>query len=281
MAGDLKSLIVLAGQASMMLVVFTIGLRARPADLAFAIRRPRLLLRGIFAVNIVVPAVAVALCLLFPVDRATAAGLIIMAVSPLAPLVPGKMFKAGADEEFVVGTYVALVLASLVMVPLAVALVAAMFGRHVTLPISTIASFVGISILTPLIVGVLTIVAYVVLIPIVVLIIGASASKIGALLGDGTLAVIILTVLSALAAGYWLGGPKAQHRLALGQAAATRHPGIAALIIKRNFDDPRVMLAVVLFLLVSVVVTLVYQAVLLKRIRGGEAAGGERPCETS
>jgi BASS family bile acid:Na+ symporter len=167
----------------------------------------------------------------------------------------------------------------------------------VTLPISTIASFVGISILTPLIVGVvvgalwpravnnaariLTIVAYVVLIPIVVLIIGASASKIGALLGDGTLAVIILTVLSALAAGYWLGGPKAQHRLALGQAAATRHPGIAALIIKRNFDDPRVMLAVVLFLLVSVVVTLVYQAVLLKRIRGGEAAGGERPCETS
>src|SRR5881394_3288596 len=109
---EFKSLIPPIVQASMMLVIFAIGLQARWGDLLCVLRRPGLLERSILAVNVVVPAVAVGLCLLFPVDRLTASGLIILAVSPLAPFVPGKMLKTGAGREFVVGTYVALVLAS-------------------------------------------------------------------------------------------------------------------------------------------------------------------------
>jgi BASS family bile acid:Na+ symporter len=290
MAEELKSIIPLVAQASLMLLIFAIGLQSRWGDLVHAFRRPVLLARSVFAVNVLVPVVAVALCLLFPVDRATAAGLIIMAVSPLAPLVPGKMFKTGADRQFVVGTYVALVLVAVLMVPLTVEVLTLAVDRDVSAPISLIAPFVATSILLPLVLGVLvatswprlgeraarylTLLAYLVLLPIVALVIATSLSKFGTLLGDGTLAIIVLTVSAALAAGHWLGGASQQERMALGQAAATRHPGIAALIIHRHFDNPRVMLAVALFLVVSIIVTGVYQSLLLKRIRPRKDASG-------
>jgi BASS family bile acid:Na+ symporter len=97
------------------------------------------------------------------------------------------------------------------------------------------------------------------------------------LVGDGTVVVINLTVLAGIAAGHWLGGPNPSHRAALAQAAATRHPGIAALIAHRNFDNPQVVLAIMLFLLVSVVLSALYGRWAHSQV----AASGTRRRQTS
>jgi BASS family bile acid:Na+ symporter len=264
----------LVAQASLMLLVLAVGLESSWSDLAYVWQRPGLLLRGFVAVNLIVPASALLLCLAFPVDKMTEAGLVIMAVSPLAPLVVGKMMKTGADRAYVVGTYSALVAISVLVVPATFELLGALFGRDASVPIAMIARFVLVSVAAPLVVGVIvatiskdfghraapiaTKIAFACLVPIILLIIYRSGGAALALVGDGSLAVIVLTVVAGIGAGHLMGGEDRTRRTALAQAAATRHPGIAAMVANRHFHDKQVLLAIVLFLLTSIVVSAIY-----------------------
>src|ERR1044072_2077287 len=101
----MQAAIQIVAQVSLMLLVLAVALQSSWSDLAYVWRRPTLLLRGFVAINLVVPLCAVILCLIFPVQQMTKAGLVIMAASPLAPFVLGKMMKTGADRAYVVGTY--------------------------------------------------------------------------------------------------------------------------------------------------------------------------------
>lgn len=261
-------------QGSLFLLVMGIGLQSRWSDLTYALTKPRMLLRGFVAVNIVVPVAAVLLCLIFPVDRLTRVGLIIMSVSPLAPFAPLKMIKTGAQKSAVIGFYVALVAASVVVVPATVAIMNWFVASEVSLPVMSIGWFVLQTILVPITIGmavgsqwpdfgrraarVATLAAYIVLLPLAILILVKMGGAMFQLLGDGTLAVIVLTVLAGLAAGHWLGGDVPENRIARAQAAATRHPGIAALIAQRNFGDQQVIAAILLFLIVGMVIDVIY-----------------------
>jgi BASS family bile acid:Na+ symporter len=270
----MQALIQVILQCSLMLLILGVGLQSSWSDLAYVWRRPALLLRGFVAVNVIVPLSAIILCLLFPSDRLTKAGIIIMAVSPLAPFVIGKMIKAGADRSYVVGTYSALIAASVVVIPVTFELIELLVGRDTSVPVAMVAKFVLQSVALPLVFGVAIAtwfqelarraapiarsVALVGLVPIFLLIVYRSGAAAVSLVGDGSLAVIVLTVVAGIAAGHWLGGSDPARRTALAQAAATRHPGIAAMIANRHFDDKRVMLAVILFLLSSIVVSAIY-----------------------
>jgi BASS family bile acid:Na+ symporter len=279
-------------QGSLFLLVLAVGVQSSSSDLAYVVERPSLLLRGFVAVNIVVPICAVLLCLVFPVDKMTKAGIVIMSVSPLAPFVIGKMLKTGADRSYVVGTYAALMAASILVVPATFGLIGILFGRDASVPIVMLARFVGIFVALPLIAGVmigtwlkdtgrsnervgriLTYVAYAILLPFVFALLYRTGGAALALIGDGSLAIIVLTVMAGIAAGHWLGGNDNARRMALAQAAATRHPGIAMLVARRHFEDQRVALAIILFLLTSIVVSALYEKWMTKRL----AAHGASP----
>ena len=288
----MQAAIQIVAQASLMLLVLAVGLQSSWSDLAYVWQRPGLLFRGFVAVNLIVPVCAVLLCLAFPADKTTKAGLVIMAVSPLAPFVIGKMMKTGADRAYVVGTYSALMATSVLVVPATFELLGILIGRDASVPIAMIGRFVLISVAAPLVVGVIvatlssdfgrragpiaTKIALICLVPIILLILYRSAGAAFALIGDGSLAVIILTVVAGIAAGHLLGGPEPERRAALAQAAATRHPGIAAMVANRHFDDKRVLLAIILFLLTSIVVSAIYAKWVTRRpaVRGTRAATG-------
>jgi BASS family bile acid:Na+ symporter len=283
----MQAAIQIVAQVSLMLLVLAVGLQSSWSDLAYVWRRPALLLKAFIAVNLIVPVCAVILCLALPVDKMTKAGLVIMAVSPLAPFVIGKMMKTGADRAYVVGTYSALMAISVLVVPATFGLLGILFGRDASVPINLIARFVLMSVAAPLVVGVViatwrsdfgrragpiaTKIALLFLLPIVLLILYRSAGAALGLVGDGSLAVIILTVAAGIAAGHVLGGPEPERRAALAQAAATRHPGIAAMVANRHFDDKRVLLAIVLFLLTSIVVSAAYSKWIASRASGPRA----------
>jgi len=274
-----KELVALGVQISLLLIVLSIGLQARWSDLTYAFRHPRQLLRAFVAVNLVVPLVAYVLCRLLPLEPMTEVGLVLMAVSPLAPFAPGKMLKAGADRPFVDGLYLTLLIAAVVIVPATLALISALSQYTISqqtaqISILEVGLVVAKSVLVPMLVGltvsgiwptlagklapIARIAGYVLLLPIALLILLKMGSGLASLIGHGGLIVITVTVLAGIAAGHWLGGQVPGHRLALSQAAATRHPGIAGLIAHKNFADPQVLLAIVLFLLVSVVVSTIY-----------------------
>lgn len=291
----MQAVIQIVAQGSLLLLIFAVGVQSSSADLSYVAKQPSLFLRGFVAVNLVVPVVAVLLCLFLPIDRMTKAGIVIMSVSPLAPFVVGKMLKTGADRAYVIGTYAALMAASILIVPATFELLGVLLGRDASVPMLVIARFVGTFVALPLVSGViigtwlkksgksnerigalLTRIAYIFLLPIILLLIYRSAGAAFGLIGDGSLAAIVLTVAAGIVAGHWLGGPETSRRMALAQAAATRHPGIALIVARQHFEDRQVTLAIILFLLTSIVVSAIYGKWMTRRVavEGAPAAAG-------
>jgi bile acid:Na+ symporter, BASS family len=79
------------------------------------------------------------------------------------------------------------------------------------------------------------------------------------LIGDGTLAVCAVLCVAALLIGHLLGGPDRGDRTVLALSTAMRHPAMAMALAKANFSqEPLVVPAILLYLLVAVVVRLPY-----------------------
>lgn len=286
----MKQYIPLIIQIALFLLVSSVALRARWRDVLAAANDPKMLGKAVIAVNVVVPLVAVILCALLPLEPAIATGIVIMAVSPLAPLVPGKLLKAGMHASAVIGLYVVLILAAIVLVPATLALLSALFPADATVSPLAIAELIATRVLVPAVAGLVvaeiapdfaerlagpfSIAGSLALALILVLILYAQGGQIVSLVGDGAIVAIVLTTVAGLVAGHLLGGPDQVGKTSLALAATTRHPGIALMIANANFTDKRVGLAVMLYLLASVVVGSLYQA-WLKRSNAHSAASGK------
>lgn len=280
---DPKELVPLLAQGALFLIIASFGLRAHARQVLAAMGNLGLVFRGILAVNIVVPVAAIIACSVLPIDPAVRLGIVIMAVSPLAPLIPGKMLKGGLDASAAVGLYVALILSAVIFVPATVALLSALYPADASISVGAVGRLVALTILLPVAIGlaigtaapefarrlapIALIVGFVAIAILVVLILVRQGGAIVGLIGDGSVLAIIVTVAAGLAAGHWLGRPDPAISNALAIAAAIRHPGIAAMIVHANFTDQRVMMAVVLFLLTSVIVSTVYQKLVKPRTR--------------
>src|SRR3954470_5836961 len=151
----MKAFLPLLIQLSLALVVVSVGMQARWQDLTAVIDRPQLLLRGIVAVHIVVPAVALLAVLALPMAPIIKVGIFIMAASPLAPFGPGKMMKVGADASYAIGLCVALMSLAVIIVPATFALVSWFFRKELNAPVGPIAILTVTSVLLPLVAGIL------------------------------------------------------------------------------------------------------------------------------
>lgn len=285
---ELAPLVKLAVAASLLLLVFGLGLRATFADATFLFRTsfepPHRLLRAIGAMYVIVPLIAATLATLFDLRPPVKIALLAMAVSPVPPILPGKQLRFAGDARFVYGLLVAVSLAAIVVVPVLVRVVGWLFGRELHIGVAVIARSVALSILVPLLLGLIvrqlaprvaeriapwasrlgSVLLVVGLVPILI----ASWPAFVALVGSGTLLAFAAAALAAIVAGHWLGGPDPHERPVLALASAMRHPGIAIAIAHENFpDDALAPAAILLFLVVGVVATSIYGAVATRRLR--------------
>jgi len=283
---DAKELVPIVAQIALCLIIASIGLRAQARVVLAAMRDTKLVLKGLLAVNIVVPIVALIITSILPIHPFVRAGIVIMAVSPMAPLVQMKMWKGGLDTSHAIGLYVALILSAILFVPATVALLGALFPGDYSISVAAVARMVAITTLLPVAVGlaishwapdfarraapIVMILGFIAVVLLAVLILYKEGGAMLGLIGDGTLLAIVVTVAAGIAAGYWLGRPNPANSDALAMAAGTRHPGIAALIVHANFNDPRVMLTVLLFLLTGIVMTMAFLLWQFRRQRDDE-----------
>jgi BASS family bile acid:Na+ symporter len=257
----------LAIQGSMALMVFCVGLHARIDDVLYLLRRPGTLVRSLVAMNVLMPAVAIAIALLFPeLDRPLKIALIALAVSPVPPILPGTQLKAGGRQSYVVGLLAIAALVSIVFVPIAAGVIGRIFGEEVITQPGEIAKVVLTSVLLPLVLGIvvgrlapafsarfarpLSIVASIVLVvaftPILVRIWPAIVGA----FGNFSLIAIIVFVLLGLVVGHLLGGPDTEDRKVLALATASRHPAVA-MAVAHDTGDLLPVLGVVLICLVA------------------------------
>jgi BASS family bile acid:Na+ symporter len=266
-------LIPLAIQLSMGLMIFSVGLRASAEDVASVLRRPGLLLRSVLAMNVVMPAVAVALAIGFDLDHALEIALIALALAPVPPILPGKEFKAGGATSSVVGILVATALLSIVIVPVGAHLVGEVFGRHVTVPPTTVAKIVFVSMLLPLGAGMLlrtlapalasrlampsSITGTALLLAAFVPVLIAQLHGVLELIGNYTIVAIVVFVVVGLAVGHALGGADPDDRTVLALSTSTRHPAVA-MAIAHDAHLPAVLTAILLVLVIGAIVSAPY-----------------------
>src|SRR5262245_52730942 len=109
---DLKQLVMLALQISVVFTVFSYGLKTTAADLLYDLKRPWLLARSLIAVFVIMPIIAFAFARLFDIRRVVEISLVALAISPVPPLLPMKETKAGGRASYALGLVALLALLS-------------------------------------------------------------------------------------------------------------------------------------------------------------------------
>ena len=270
----LKAFLPLIFSGSLAALVLVVGLDATVDDLLFFLKHPRRLARAVVAICLVPPIVAGVMIGILPLHPISQAGIMLMAVAPVPPLVPGKGLKLGGRKAYVYGLYVTFAVLAVVLVPITVAILVHIYGKGVLIGPAPLARLVITTVLLPLAAGMaihaiwprLAAKAVPLLgkLSMALLVIACIPLFVGAwpavqrVIGDGTVVAVLVIVAAALFAGHMLGGPNREDRAALAGAAATRHPGIA-LLIANGFQDKGVAAVVLLFMLVGVIAMLPYQ----------------------
>lgn len=263
-------------QASIVALGLALGLDASVGDVLHLVTRPAKFARTFLALAVIVPAAAAILVRLPPLIGPVQAGILLMALAPVPPIVPPRSLRLGATRAYVYGLYVTFVVLTVVTVPVTVHVLSLIFHVPVRVPLLDVARDLVVTVLAPVALGMIVHarwpaaakrigphierISTILLTALVALVIAASWRQLVALLGNGTLLVMIGVVGIGLIGGHLLGGPAPNDRPALASASGIRHPGIALMIAQANFPDKRVHAAIVLFALVGVIMIVVYRA---------------------
>jgi predicted Na+-dependent transporter len=267
----MTELLLVALKVSVGVLILAIGLGATFADLLYIWRRPALLLRSLLAMYVLVPLAAVLLVSVLPMSQATKAGLLVLAVSAGAPLLPRKLGAFGSDA-YVFSLVVLSSLLAIVLVPAWVALAARHFEVATQLEPSIVAAIIAKSFLLPLMAGLVLRKLFPAfgeawadrLLALAGIVLGVSALVLLAthwqvfvgMLNLGMLSLLLL-LLAALAIGHGLGGPSADDRTALAVSCATRHVGLAVLVASA-FPGPKTTVLIASYIVASALVSIPY-----------------------
>ena len=271
---DLKQIVILALQVSILCTVFLFGLKATVADLLYLTHRPRLLARSLLAVFVLMPLVVVVIDLLFDFRPPVVAVLAALAISPLPPLLPRKETGAGGNTSYGLGLMAVLAIVSIVAVPLSLEVLESVFHREFAMSALTIAGLVFKTTLAPLVAGVavrrlmpsvaatiekpLIRISSVLLAASVLALVAGSLSAIWEAVGDGTVLAMAIVTVAGLAIGHLLGGPDPDNSVVLALATCCRHPAIALTIVATNYPEQRFGGIMLLYLVVNALVAIPY-----------------------
>ena len=241
-------------------VMFALGLMLGREQIAAALERRVVLVAVIFAVVVPIPALAVLVVKLFHPPPAVAVGMILMAISPGAPVALRRAIDAGSDPRFAPALHLAIVLLAVVTVPASVLVLDWIFSAQFTVTPFDVGRQVFFAQLMPLTLGA-TLRA---LRPQLAAALEQRLARLGnlLLLVLGAMALIDLPAIIgqigwmpsvtgfamtivALAVGAMFAGGDAEVRPAAAVAAAMRNPGLALLIATLNRASPTVTAGII------------------------------------
>jgi len=271
--------------ATVFAVMLSLGLMLGREQIAAALQRRVVLAALLFAVAVPVPALAVLFVKLFGLRDAVAAGILLMAISPGAPVALRRAIEAGGHSAFAPALHLAIVASAVATVPASLAILDAIFEKDFAITPFDVARQLFFAQLLPLAVGA----ALRALRPAIAARIEPRLTRASNLMLLA-LAVALLVVLwrqleeigwtpfiagaglsaCAMLVGAAFAGTDAPVRPAGAVAAAMRNPGLALLIAAANKLPAAVIASVFGYALgLTVVVTLF--VVVQARRRGASA----------
>ena len=144
----------LVARAAVFAVMISLGLLLGREHVAAALQRRMLLAAIVFAVIIPVPALAVVFVKMFGLAGPVAAGIILMAISPGAPVALRRTLTVGGRAQFAPALHIAIVMVAVMSVPISVAILDAMFAAAFRITPLQVGGQVLIAQLLPLAAGI-------------------------------------------------------------------------------------------------------------------------------
>ena len=243
-------------------VMFSLGLMLGREQIAAALQRRVVLAAVIFAVIVPVPALAVLVLKAFALKGPVAVGIVLMAISPGAPVALRRALDAGGDRAFAPALHLSIVMLAVVTVPVTVAILDWIFAADFAVTPLHIGRQVFFAQLLPMALGASTRA----LIPAVAARIEPSLGRVGNVLlillglfvlvdlppiiravGWTPMIAGVGITACALAIGAAFAWRDADVRPAAAIAAAMRNPGLALVIATVNRAPPDVTASVIAY----------------------------------
>jgi len=268
---NLQTIIILAAQGSIFLMVLGFGMQATLDDALYLFRNPKLLLRAVLAMFVIMPLFALLIAAVFALDQVVEIALVALAVSPIPPVFPFKAFKKGGNKAYTLGLLTAMSLLSIIVIPLTIEIFERVSNRSAKFEFAKVAIPILTGIIVPLVLGIIihrfapafaervggtvSKIGMIVLILAVLPILIVMLPSIWSLVGNGTVLVFAAFAIVGITVGHFLGGPEPDNRTVLAISTSSRHPGLALAITAAVAPDPKLAPAgIILYLLVSAIV---------------------------
>ncbi|MGC2614825.1 MAG: hypothetical protein WA354_12405 [Terracidiphilus sp.] len=282
-----QAIVGLALKVSIMLTVFGFGLQATRDDLLYVVRRPGLMARSLVAMFVIMPIVAIMLTSVFHFQLPVVIALIALAISPVPPLLPRKIGKAGGVAPYGLGLMVTAATISILYIPLAAYLIGTYFNKPFDMAPGAVAKLILMSVLLPIAAGMALqnvapalaerIAKPVGLFAKIFLLVGFLAVIVFALpksfvlIGNGTLVALIVFIVIGLLVGHFLGGPGPEEQITLSLSTACRHPALAIALAAANVpEEHNVFSAILLYLVLNAIITSAYMFWRRRKIKAAE-----------
>lgn len=144
----------LIARAAITAVMVSLGLLLGREHVAAALQRRMLLAAIVFAVIIPVPALAVAFVKALGLDGPMAAGIILMAISPGAPVALRRTLTVGGREQFAPALHIAIVMVAVISVPISISILNTLFAAAFRITALQVGGQVLVAQLVPLTAGI-------------------------------------------------------------------------------------------------------------------------------
>ena len=260
---------------SVILLMLGAGLNIELRQVIDIAKRFRLVLLGVLANFLAVPLLIVLCLMLVPLSPDIKIGIMLMAAAPIAPMAPAPFVeKAKGDVVYSVGLMTIVASLSIVLTPLILSLSIPESAGGVTLnPLHIVKTLLMVQ-LIPISVGIairqasrkwadrlVKIVPRIGQIGLLIgvgLLLAKQASQIISIGLLGYLIMVLLTVVSLFVGDLMLIGESAEKRRALAVSTAIRNVPLAFLIATENFPDTVVAPVVLVFSVLTMVLSVVY-----------------------
>ncbi|HMA87228.1 MAG TPA: hypothetical protein VKP89_00635 [Burkholderiales bacterium] len=253
--------------ATVFVIMFDIGLAIVPGEFRWVWQRPGLMARALFSVLVAVPVLAFAIGRALQVPHAAEVGIVLMAISPGAPVALRRSLGAGAHRSFAPALQIVVAALAVVSMPLSIAALDEFYAGSASISPWQLAKQVftvqllplGLGMLARQLVGLeraqwlaprLARVGTWLLVAVVLLILYEIWGQIAAA-GLRVAFAIVLVTLASLAVGDRLGGPDAATRTATAICSAARNGGLALLVATLNSAQPAIKATVLAYVVIS------------------------------
>jgi len=242
--------------------------------------------RALFAVLIAVPALALLVGQAFDVPRDAEIGIVLMAISPGAPVALRRSLGAGGHRSFAPALQILVALVAVASMPLWIAALNEVYAGSASISPGRLARQVLVAQLMPLALGIVIrrtaplltarfepLIYRLGTLLLILLLVLALIDVAPVVVESGprvALAVVCITAL-AIAVGHLLGGPEPATRTAVAISSAARNAGLALLVATLNPAPPAVGRTVLVYVVISAFTLIPY---VIWRRRAGHVAGG-------